>query len=219
MNLSTLQFLEDLEHNNNREWFQNNRERYEDARADFKSFYERLLNEVMRFDEAVAKDREGSRKLFRINRDIRFSKDKSPYKSNFGGVIAPEGMKSGRALYYVHVQAGGRSGAAGGMHHPDSKTLLTVRKAVSGRLNEFKTVIEADEFKEQFGGLSGGDALKRVPRGFDPQDAAAVYLRLKSYTAWRSFTDDEVCGDDFLQKVLQAFKAVKKLNDFLNSTL
>lgn len=219
MDLSTLQFLKDLEHNNNRKWFQKNRDRYEEARADFMSFYEQVLSEVMRFDEAVAKDREGSRKVFRINRDIRFSKDKSPYKSNFGGVIAPGGMKSGRALYYVHVQAGGRSGAAGGIHQPDSKTLLMVRKAVSGRFKEFKTMLEAEEFKQEFGDLSSGDSLKRVPKGFDPQDAAAVYLRLKSFTAWRSFTDDEVCGDDFLQKIVQALKAVKKLNDFLNSAL
>jgi uncharacterized protein (TIGR02453 family) len=219
MDLSTLQFLKDLEHNNNREWFQKNRDRYEEARADFMSFYEQVLSEVMRFDEAVAEDREGSKKVFRINRDIRFSKDKSPYKSNFGGVIAPGGMKSGRALYYVHVQPDGRSGTAGGMHQPDSKTLLMVRKAVSSRFKEFRTILEANEFKEGFGGLSSGDTLKRVPKGFDPQDAAAEYLMLKSFTVWRSFTDDEVSSDGFLKKSVHSLKAVKKLNDFLNSAI
>jgi uncharacterized protein (DUF2461 family) len=164
LNSSTLQFLKDLKDNNDRLWFEKNRSRYEEAHADFMNLFEQLVNEVVKFDRGVAEDREGAKKVFRIYRDVRFSKDKSPYKKHLAGAIVPGGMKSGRAGYYVHIQPGGRSGAA----------------------------------------------------GFDPADPAADYLKLKSFTVWKSFSDEEILSSSFVQKTASAFKALKMLNDFLN---
>lgn len=219
MNFSTLQFLKDLNDNNDRIWFEENRSRYEEAHADFMNLYEQLVYEVVKFDRGVAEDREGAKKVFRIYRDVRFSKDKSPYKKHLAGAIVPGGMKSGRAGYYVHIQPGGRSGAAGGMHDLDSKMLLKVRKAISERFEEFIRIIENNEFLKEYGEVNKENILKRVPAGFDPADPAADYLKLKSFTVWKSFSDEEILSSSFVQKTASAFKTLKMLNGFLNKAL
>jgi uncharacterized protein (TIGR02453 family) len=219
MKPSTLEFLKDLRDHNDRSWFEKNRHRYEEARADFQIFFEVLVNEVAKFDRDVARDRESAKKIFRIYRDLRFSRDKSPYKAHLAGVIVPGGMRSGRGGYYVHIEPGDRSIAAGGMHELDSKNLLQVRRAVSGRFGEFQRIIESDVFTGQFGSLSRENTLKRVPAGFDPDDPSSEYLKLKSFDAWRGFSDEEVLGNGFMDEVVTAFKAMKRLNDFLDSAL
>ena len=215
----TLQFLEEIGRNNNREWFNKNRSLYEDAREDFLSFFENLVDQVAEFDHGVAKNVEISKKIFRIYRDVRFSKDKSPYKTHLSGAIVPGGMKTGLAGYYVHVQPGGQSGLAGGMHMLDSNAIQKVRKVISERFNEFESIILSSDFKEEFGGLSMSNTLKKVPRGFDVKDPAAEYLKLKSFGAWKSIPDNEVLESNFLNNTVQSFRVIKKLNDFLNSAL
>ena len=219
MNAPTLEFLRELKRTNSKPWFEENRHRYEKARADFLGFFEALVSEIAKFDQNVARNPEEAKKVFRIYRDLRFSRDKSPYKAHLAGVIVPGGMRSGRAGYYVHIEPGGRSMAAGGMHQPDSKNLQKVRRALSSRFEEFRTIVEEDSFIAQFKSLNRENALKRVPPGFDPSDQAAEYLKLKSFTAWRAFTDDEVLQDGFLGEVVSAFKSLKNLNTFLDSAL
>lgn len=216
---ATLQFLEEIGRNNNREWFNKNRSLYEDAREDFLYFFENLVDQVAEFDHGVAKNVEISKKIFRIYRDVRFSKDKSPYKTHLSGAIVPGGMKSGLAGYYVHIQPGGQSGLAGGMHMLDPNAIQKVRKVISERFNEFQSIILSSDFNEEFGGLSMSNTLKKVPRGFDVKDPAAEYLKLKSFGAWKSITDNEVLESNFLNNTVQAFREIKKLNDFLNSAL
>ena len=216
---ATLQFLEEIDRNNNREWFNKNRSLYEDAREDFLHFYENLVDRVAKFDHGVAKNVEISKKIFRIYRDVRFSKDKSPYKTHLSGAIVPGGMKSGLAGYYVHVQPGGQSGLAGGMHMLDSNAIQKVRRVISKRFNEFQSIILSSDFIEEFGGLSMSNTLKKVPRGFDVKDPAAEYLKLKSFGAWKSIPDNEVLESNFLNNTVQSFRVIKKLNDFLNSAL
>lgn len=219
MNTSTLEFLRELESNNNKPWFEENRHRYEKARANFLVFFEAVVSGIAKFDQDVAQNLEEAKKVFRIYRDLRFSRDKSPYKPHLAGVIVPGGMRSGRAGYYVHIEPGGRSMAAGGMHQPDSKNLQKVRKALSERFEEFRTIVEEDSFVAQFESLNREHALKRVPPGFDPSGSAAEYLKLKSFTAWRAFTDDEVLQDSFLSDAVSAFRTVKNLNAFLDGAL
>jgi uncharacterized protein (TIGR02453 family) len=215
----TLRFLEEIGKNNNREWFNKNRSLYEDAREDFLSFFEDLFGQVAEFDRRVAKNVEISKKIFRIYRDVRFSKDKSPYKTHLSGAIVPGGMKSGFAGYYVHVQPGGQSGLAGGMHMLDSNAIQKVRKVISEKFNEFQNIILSSNFKKEFGGLSMSDTLKKVPRGFDVGDPAAKYLKLKSFSAWKSIPDKDLLESSFLNNTVQTFREIKKLNDFLNSAL
>jgi uncharacterized protein (TIGR02453 family) len=219
MKSSTLEFLRELENNNDRSWFEKHRFRYEDARADFQSFFENLVNEVAKFDQGVAQDPQSAKKFFRIYRDPRFSRDKSPYKAHLSGAIVPGGMRSGRAGYYVHIEPDDRSMAAGGMHQLDSKNLLKVRKALSSRFDEFRGIVESDVFIGQFGSLNRENTLKRVPSGFDPFDPSSEYLKLKSFDAWREFTDGDVLQKDFMDAVVRSFKAIKDLNDFLDSAL
>ena len=216
---STLQFLKNLKDNNDRTWFEKNRSRYEEARADFMTLFEQLVNEVAQFDNGVAEDRESAKKVFRIYRDVRFSKDKSPYKKHLGGAIVPGGMNSGYAGYYVHIQPGGQSGTAGGMYDLDSKILLKVRKAISERFEEFSRIIEDKEFVKEFGAVNKENVLKRVPSGFDPADPAAEYLKLKSFIVRKSFSDEEILHNSFVQKTASAFRTLKMLNDFLNKAL
>jgi uncharacterized protein (TIGR02453 family) len=216
---ATLQFLEEIARNNNREWFNKNRSLYEDAKEDFLYFFENLVNQVAQFDHGIAKNMEISKKIFRIYRDVRFSKDKSPYKTHLSGAIVPGGLKSGLAGYYVHIQPGGQSGLAGGMHMLDSNTIQKVRKEISERFKEFQRIILSSNFKEEFGGLSMSNALKKVPRGFDVTNPAAEYLKLKSFGAWKCIPDNKVLESTFLNNTVQTFRELKKLNDFLNSAL
>jgi uncharacterized protein (TIGR02453 family) len=161
---------------------------------------------------------EAGKKIFRIYRDIRFSRDKTPYKAHLSGAIVTGGMKSGLAGYYVQVQPGGRSMTAGGMHELETKVLQRVRSAISARFGEFKTIVESGDFKKEFGGIEG-EALKQVPKGFDARDPAAQYLKLKSYTAWKNFPDAAVLSDTFQRSVVRSFRVLKVLNDFLNDVL
>jgi uncharacterized protein (TIGR02453 family) len=219
MNASTLEFLRELRKNNSKLWFENNRHRYEEARADFLRFFEELVHEIAKFDRHVLRNPEEAKKVFRIYRDLRFSRDKSPYKAHLAGVIVPGGMQSGRAGYYAHIEPGGLSMAAGGMHQPDSKNLQKVRKALSVRVEEFRSIVEEDSFIAQFTSLNRENVLKRVPPGFDPSDPAAEYLKLKSFTVRKAFTDDEVLQESFTSDMVSAFRTVKNLNDFLDSAL
>jgi uncharacterized protein (TIGR02453 family) len=216
MKESTFQFLEELEKNNEKTWFDRNRQWYEEARADFLAFFDMLTEEIAAFDRGVAENVELSRKIFRIYRDVRFSKDKTPYKSHLSGAIVPGGMKSGLAGYYVQVQPGGRSGVAGGMHDADTATLNRVRLAVSRRYGEFSSILGSPDFNSEFGDLHRGDVLKRGPKGFDPEDPAVEYLKLKAYMVWKDVDDREVLKDGFLNSCIKSFRILKKLNDFLN---
>ena len=140
-------------------------------------------------------------------------------KTHLAGVVVRGGMKTGNAGYYLHIQPGGRSGAAGGMHDLDSKMLLTVRKSISENFEEFTRIIENKEFIKEFVAIDKGNTLKRVPNGFKPEDPAAAYLKLKSYTVWKIFPDEDILQDSFVDKVSSTFKTLKTLNDFLNNAL
>lgn len=161
---------------------------------------------------------EAGKKIFRIYRDTRFSRDKTPYKAHLSGAIVPGGMKSGLAGYDVQVQPGGRSMAAGGMHELEPKALQRVRSAISARFGELKTIIESGDFKKEFGGIEG-EALKQVPKGFDARDPAAQYPKLKSFMAWKNIPDAAVLSDAFQRSIVRSFRVLKVLNDFLNDVL
>lgn len=215
---STIEFLWNLSLNNNKEWFHGHKTEYEFAKKNFQNFCNELLSEVVKIDPLVAKSKEKALKFFRINRDIRFSKDKSPYKNNLGCVITPFGDGSGYGLYYIHVEPE-NSGIAGGMYMIEPELLLKVRKLISNKFTDFKKIIDEPEFKEYFGAMEQEDKLKTAPKGFEKDDPAIEYLKFKHFTVWKGFTNKQVIGDDFFDSAVDGFKKIKKLNDFLNKAI
>lgn len=209
-------FLKDLCVNNNREWFDENRDRYKEAKQEFESIVAFLIQEVALFDKTV-KDLNPKECVFRIFRDTRFSKDKTPYKTNFGAFLVPGGKKCSRAGYYLHIEPD-NSFIAGGIHMPPGSVLKQVRQNVFDNTEEFKAIINNDIFKDTFGKM-GGDKLKTSPRDF-PKDFADIdLLRYKSYTVWDLVSDEVILEPDFLKRVIQEFKILEEFNVFLNKNL
>lgn len=214
MQSSTLQFLRTLEKNNNREWFNENKTTYQEAQQDVISFVEKLIEEMVVFDEEIGKA-DAKKSLFRIYRDTRFSKDKSPYKTNFGASLGM-GKGSQKAGYYLHIEPG-KSFLAGGIYMPESSVLKEIRKEISAFGEEFLTIVEKDEFRNYFRGLSVEDKLKKVPQGFEKDDKMAEFLKLKHYIVTHPVSDEQLLNENAAKEFAKIYKAMKPLNDFLNA--
>lgn len=214
MQSSTLQFLRNLEKNNNREWFNENKTLYQEAQQDVISFVEKLMEEMADFDEEMGK-LEAKKSVFRIYRDTRFSKDKTPYKTNFGAGL---GMGKGNKIsgYYLHIEPG-KSFLAGGVYNPEPSVLKTIRQEISAFGDEFKAILEQDEFRNYFRGLSVEDKLKKVPQGFEKDDKMAEYLKLKHFIVTHPISDEQLLSENAVKEFTKIFKAMKPLNDFLQT--
>lgn len=210
---STFEFLSKLKKNNNKEWFDRNRPEYEIAKTNHKEFIQELIHSIGKFDPAV-KTLEPKNCIFRINRDIRFSNDKTPYKINMGASIAPGGKKSITAGYYLHLQPGG-SFVAGGMWQPPAPELNAIRQEIDYNTPEFKKIINNKEFKKHFGSLSEEDKVKTAPKGYDKSHPEIEFLKLKSFLMVRDLTDKEVLSKDFLKHSAELFKAMQPMIMFL----
>ncbi len=215
---STLKFLKDLNKNNNKHWFDKNRKQYETAKADFHTFLEELIKAIASFDKPIGnltpKDC-----VFRINRDVRFSKDKSPYKSNMAGYFNKGGKKSNGAGYYLHIEPG-KSFAAGGMWMPLPPDLAKIRQEIDYGFEEWKKITRNPVFKKLFSeGVKSDDTLMRPPKGYDENNPAIEYLKMKSFIISRSFTDAEVQNKTFIKDVAKTFQAMKPMIDFLNTAI
>lgn len=212
---ATLKFLKDLRKNNNRDWFEKNKQRYLDARDDFSAFIQKVIDTHSKKDPSIknllAKDC-----LFRIYRDVRFSKDKSPYKTNFGASIAKGGKKPWDTPgYYFHLEPGA-SFAGGGLYMPAPDYLKKIRQEIDYNLDEFKKIISSKKFKSVYGDLdkSSEFLLSRVPKGYEPGNPAAEYLRLKSYIAMIKIDDADLTSKNLVKKTVHAFEAMQPLIDF-----
>jgi len=217
---STLQFLKQLAKNNNKEWFDANRKKYESAKADHIQSVQKIIDEFSKIDATLAsitaKDC-----LFRINRDIRFSKDKSPYKTNFGAYINANGKKSMKAGYYLHIQPG-ESFVGGGLYQPDAEALKKVRQEIDYNFEEFKGILNNKKFKAVYTkGLSrdGDLSLSRPPKGYDENNPAIEYIKLKSFIAMTPLTDEQLADKKFVATVVKAFEALHPMIVFLNNAL
>src|ERR1035437_8412107 len=212
---STLDFLTELKCNNNRDWFIANRSRYLDAKDNFESFVQEIINKIILF-EPVMKGLEAKSCVFRINRDIRFSNDKSLYKSHFGAFIVRGGKKNGDkfAGYYFHVEPG-RSILAGGAYMPPSPWLTAIREKIDESPDELVKIIKAKNFVKYFGELSG-EKLKSAPKGYPKDHLHIELLKLKSYLVENEVKDKMVLSNDYFDHVINVFNAMKPLNDYLN---
>lgn len=207
-------FLKKLAKNNNREWFTENKNLYTEAQESMVLFLEDLIKEMSEFDAELGKI-DAKKSLFRIYRDTRFSKDKTPYKTNFGASLGM-GKGSQKGGYYLHLEPG-KSFIAGGIYMPESSVLKTLRKEISLYGQDFIKILNDKEFKKYFPELDQDDKLKKVPQGFEKEDPMAEYLKLKSFIVVYNLNDDEITDKNASQNLSKIFKAMKPLNDFLNA--
>ncbi len=216
---STIKFLKELKKNNNKPWFDANRKKYEDAKTDFAQFVQTVIDKHAKKDPSL-KELKAKDCVFRINRDIRFSKDKTPYKSNFGASINRGGKKSVFAGYYFHLEPA-ESFVGGGIWIPMPPELKKVRQEIDYNLDEFKKIIGSKKFKSVYDELYKGEdvSLTKVPQGFDKDNPAADYLKLKSFLAMRKFKEADLLSKDLEKNVLQAFEALQPLVEFINKAL
>src|SRR5450759_69750 len=212
---STLDFLTAIKRNTNRDWFMANRPLYSDAKDNFESLVQEIINKIILFDP-IMKGLEAKSCVYRINRDIRFSNDKSPYKSHFGAFIVRGGKKNGDkfAGYYFHIEPG-KSIMAGGAYTPPSPWLSAIREKISERPQEFINITSAKDFVKYFGSVDG-EKLKTAPKGYPKDHPHIELLKLKSYLVVNETTDKLVLSNDFQDHVIKVFKTMKPLNDYLN---
>ncbi|MEO6135327.1 MAG: DUF2461 domain-containing protein [Ginsengibacter sp.] len=214
---STLTFLKNLKKNNNKVWFDQNKEKYLAARADFENVVKVLLEKMISSDPDL-KDLEPKNCMFRINRDVRFSKNKTPYKINLSAVFAKGGKKSVNAGYYFHLQPGNASFAGGGLWMPEAADLKKVRQEIDYNFPEFKKIISATSFKKIYGELEReeGQVLVNIPKGYDKENIAGEYLKLKSYVATQYLSDENLNDPNLATNVAKSFKALNPLLKFIN---
>lgn len=214
---STLSFLKKLKKNNNKPWFDANKKEYELAKQDFINLVEDTLKELskkdIRFGELEAK-----KCIFRINRDVRFSKDKSPYKTNFGASFIIGGKKSPLAGFYIHLEPG-NSFMGGGLWMPEPESLKKMRQEIDYNFKEFKTIVEGKAFKAHFGSLAMEDALKNPPKGYDAENPAIEYLKLKHYVTSRRYSDETLLDKGILKEISKSFNTILPLISFINRAI
>ena len=217
MNPIILDFLSKLKENNNREWFQANKKFYEEAKSEVEAFVDDLIPRMDVFEPSLqyvtAKEC-----MFRIFRDVRFSKDKVPYKTNMGAWITKGGRKSPGPGYYLHIQPG-ESMLAGGVYMPEPDKLKKIRQEVYYNAEEFKSILNEKTTKKYFNGLSDWDKQKLAPRDF-PKDFPDIdLLKYRHYTVTHMIDDKQVVKQDFSKMVVKVFGLMKPLNDFLERAL
>ena len=213
---NVLQFLEFLKKNNNREWFRANKSWFEEAKIEVESFVNQLIPAVRKFDNEIGilspKDC-----MFRIYRDVRFSKDRSPYKINFGGFITKGGRRAGNAGYYLHIEPQ-NSFLGGGIYMPAGASLKAIRQEIYYNVDEFKKIIYDDDFVKYFK-QPEGEKLVRPPKDFPPDFSDIELLKFKSYVVLHPLSDKILLSEDLLNYVIKIFKSMISLNHFINRAL
>lgn len=210
---STFDFLNQLRENNNREWFQANRELFDAARLQFMDFAEQVLHGLVAMDKRIPEDIPVSKCVYRIYRDIRFSLDKTPYKGYFSAAYSPTGRSTELPGYYIHIQPG-QNFVTAGLWHPSKERLAAIRQEIDYNSADFRSIVEAPLFL-QHAGLDQEDRLKKAPSGYSADHPDIEFLRLKSFTATKSFSDNEMMQADATEMILSAFQALQPFQEFL----
>lgn len=213
-----LKFLKDLARHNDRDWFEKNRHRYLEAKLGFEGLVEEVLKELIKFDGGLAGL--NPKKLpFRIFRDVRFSKDKRPYKTNMGAGFSPNGRLIQEPGYYLHIEPGNKSFVAGGIYMPDATNLSKIRQEIDYNPEGLKKVLKGKKFRALFDGFDDFDKLKTAPKGYPKEHPEIEWLKLKSFIATKPFTDTEVADKKFAAKAGAVCREIKPLNDFIREAI
>ncbi len=214
----TINFLKSLQINNNKPWFDANKKSYEEARAAFIDCVQNIIPVIAKFDGDIG-NLTAKECIFRINRDVRFSKDKRPYKNNMAAYFNRAGKKGTGAGYYLHIEPG-QSFAAAGIWMPESDGLGKIRQEIDYNFDEWKKIIGSTVFKKQFiAGIDRSNSLVRPPKGYDEENAAIDFIKLKSFVATKAFTDADTMSKTFITELSKTFKTVKPMIDFINRSL
>lgn len=217
---STFTFLDKLRENNNSEWFKANEEEYREARADVISFVSQIIQGLSIIDTSIQSQYlEPHKCIKRINRDIRFSLNKTPYKTHFFVLFNPSGYKSEGPGYYMFIEPNG-SFVGGGVYMPPTAVLNKFRKEIEYNLAEWEEIINAPSFIKTFPeGVQASSLLKTVPRGFDKESEAIEYLRMKGYHTIRRLSNKDLTSADAVSKVLNSYKEAHPMVRFLNAVM
>jgi uncharacterized protein (TIGR02453 family) len=213
-----IQFLAELSENNNRAWFVMNKPRYDILRTEFLELVIKLIADISKFDPAIA-GCNPKKALFRINRDMRFSHDKSPYKTSFSAAITASGLKKpsqgGGPAYYFHVDATGTLLIAGGEYMPPADRLKAIRLHVVDDAAGFSKVLKNKKLKESFGDLQDEGKLVRPPKGFDADSPHIEYIKMKSFIVWNETSLKKAIPADLGKEIVAGFKSAYPLITWL----
>lgn len=207
----TLTFFKKLAKNNDRDWFNEHKPEFKAIEANIKASYNHL-GELMNMHDQIEKI-----KIFRIYRDVRFSKNKLPYKTHFGGSFARRKPEL-RGGYYLHIQPNNESFIATGFWEPNKEDLFRIRKEFEMDDSEMRTILDDNMFKDTWGGFVG-DELKTAPKGFNKEHPAIDLIRKKQYIFTKKYTDKEVVAEDFLKEVNDSFKKIRPYFDYMSDVL
>ena len=208
---NTLTFLKKLNQNNNRDWFKEHNSEFKLVQDQVKDFYSEVRKRLEKHDNI------DQFKLYRIYKDVRFSKDKTPYQPHFAGSFSRLG-KSLRGSYYLRIRPG-ETFIGGGFWQPTTEDILRIRQEIEIDDSEIRAVLANPNFQKYFGGKFDGEELKTAPRGFDKQHKALDLLRKKGFIATRYFTDKEVLSDNFIEEISTSFKALRPFFDLFSDIL
>ena len=215
---STLKFLKTLQKNNNKPWFEKNRAVYEEAKTGFHSFVEAFIHGLAGFDPSLA-DLLAKNCIFRINRDVRFSKDKKPYKNHLSAYFNKGGKKGPGAGYYIHVEPG-KSFVAAGIWAPEPAGLSKVRQEIDYNFDDWKKILNNPVFKKNFReGVDSSNILSRPPKGYTEENPAIEYIKLKSFVVRCHFSDEQVLKKTFLKDAAKVLQAAYPMVKFLNTAM
>jgi len=213
-----LKFLKSLSRNNDRAWFEKNKETYLQLKDGFEGFVGDLLTEMISFDPALA-GLDPKRLTYRIYRDVRFSKDKTPYKTNMSAAISSGGKTMGIPGYYFQLEPGGKSFVAAGMYMPQAETLSKIRQEIDYNGERLQKILKEPKFKKLYTSLWTGDALRSVPKGYAKDHPQIEFLKLKSFIVEHAFTDEEATSKTFRKKLIDSMRTAQPLIEFLKQGL
>lgn len=210
-------FLKGLKKYNTKEWFDNNRDEYREVYENFEAFTQDLINCISKFDQSIASSHLLAKDCIpRLNRDLRFTKDKSPYKTYLYAVISSGGRKSGNAVYYVMLDPGKCCFGAGSFQ-PDPDKLKKLRQEIDYNLEEWIKIAEEPVFKTAFpDGIIAQESLRKVPNGFDADSPAANFLKMKGFFVRQYYADSFFLKKDNFDVIVERLKTCVDLNTFVN---
>ena len=213
-----IEYLKTLQINNNKPWFDAHKKRYDEARAAFIQTVDTIIPAIAKFDSDIG-NLAAKECIFRINRDVRFSKNKLPYKNNMAAYFNRAGKKGTGAGYYLHIEPG-RSFAAAGIWMPLPADLSKIRQEIDYNFDEWKKIIGGSSFKNQFeNGVDKSDSLMRAPKGYEPGNDAIDFIKLKSFVTTKPLTDADLMKKSFVADLSKTFKTVKPMINFINRAL
>lgn len=213
-----LEFLRDLKIHNDREWFEKNKSRYLEAKQGFEGIVADVLRQIVKFDPKLS-GLDPKKLTFRIYRDVRFSKDKRPYKIHMGAGFSPNGKLVQEPGYYLHLQPGNKSFVAGGIYEPDAANLSKIRQEIDYNPEGLRKVMKSKSFMKLFDGFDEYDRLKTAPKGYPKDHAYIEWLKHKSFIVSLALTDKQVTDQAFVKTVAAVCRSIKPLNDYIREAI